>query len=106
MSLLVEHKLERRRNIQKAARALIEERGYEGLTMRDLAERARVSVPTLYNLFGSKDAILIAELQDVAAELARSLPKTGDSFLARGMVVFEAGQRAIENAPEFFRSVT
>ena len=31
--------------------------------MRDLARAARVSVPTLYNLFGGKDAILIAELE-------------------------------------------
>jgi AcrR family transcriptional regulator len=106
MSLLEEHKTERRNKIQRAARKLVGERGYDGLTMRDLAEAARVSVPTLYNLFGSKDAILIAELQSIAAELARSVPMIGDSFMQRGMVAFDAGMRAVEEAPEFFRAVT
>jgi AcrR family transcriptional regulator len=106
MGLLEEHKSERRAKILKAARKLVEERGYDGLTMRDLADEARVSVPTLYNLFGSKDAILIAELQNVAIELARVVPTTGDSFLQRGMVSFDASMRAIESSPEFFRAVT
>ncbi|HEV7557874.1 MAG TPA: TetR/AcrR family transcriptional regulator [Kofleriaceae bacterium] len=106
MSLLEEHKTERRQKIQRAARRLVAERGYDGLTMRDLAEAARVSVPTLYNLFGSKDAILIAELQNIAGELARTLPMTGDSFMQRGMVAFEAGMRSVEESPEFFRAVT
>ena len=105
MSLLEEHKAERRARIQKAARTLVAERGYAGLTMRDLAEAARVSVPTLYNLFGSKDAILGAELQAVADMVAAALPPQGESFLQRGLATFEAGMRAIESDPAFFRAV-
>jgi len=105
MGLLEEHKAERRERIVKAAKKLVGERGYDGLTMRDLADAARVSVPTLYNLFGSKDAILVAELQSLATSIAASLPRTGDSFFARGMAAFEAVMRFVEEEPAFFRAI-
>lgn len=103
MSLLLEHKAERRARIGKIARQLVVERGYAGLTMRELAQKARVAVPTLYNLFGSKDAILVAELAESARKLAASLPPIGESFFQRAMAGFEAGTRAIEEQPEFYR---
>ncbi len=105
-SLFETHKAERRARIQKAARRLVGERGYEGLTMRDLARAARVSVPTLYNLFGSKDAILVAELHEIANAIAAALPPPGTegSFFARGMAGFDAGMAIIEYEPEFFRA--
>jgi AcrR family transcriptional regulator len=103
MSLFEEHKAERRDRIGKVARQLVVERGYEGLTMRELAQKARVAVPTLYNLFGSKDAILVAELEASARQIASSLPLAGDSFFQRGMATFEAGMRMVENQPDFYR---
>ena len=63
MDLVTEQKLERRERILASARELIAERGYEGLTMRDLAAHCRVSVPTLYNQFGSKDSLLAAAVE-------------------------------------------
>jgi len=105
MGLLEEHKAERRERIARVARALVAERGYDGLTMRELARAARVAVPTLYNLFGSKDAILVAELEASARHIASRLPTGGDSFFARGMAGFEAGMSLIEQAPEFYRAV-
>lgn len=105
MSLFDEHKAERRERILSAARTLVAERGYEGLTMRDLARAAKVSVPTLYNLFGSKDAILVTELEAMAATIARAMPTTGDSFLQRGMATFDAGMKILEASPAFFRAV-
>ncbi|MGH9362599.1 MAG: TetR/AcrR family transcriptional regulator, partial [Thermoanaerobaculia bacterium] len=72
MSLLEEHKAERRARILAAARELIAERGYEGLTMRDLAHASRVSVPTLYNLFGGKQAILLGELEETFERVVAS----------------------------------
>jgi len=104
MSLFDEHKAERRARILAAARKLVAERGYDGLTMRDLARAARVSVPTLYNLFGSKDAILVAELERTAVVIASRIQQQG-SFFARGMAGFEAGMDAIEEQPAFFRAV-
>src|SRR5678815_3326895 len=105
MSLFDEHKAERRTKILAAARRLVVERGYDGLTMRELARAARVAVPTLYNLFCSKDAILVAELEASARHIASRLPTGGDSFFARGMAGFEAGMSLIEEAPEFYRAV-
>ena len=103
MSLFDEHKAERRARIGKVARQLVVERGYEGLTMRELAQKARVAVPTLYNLFGSKDAILVAELEASARVIASSLPLAGDSFFARAKATFEAGMRMVEEQPDFYR---
>jgi len=105
MSLLEEHKAERRGRILAAARKLVVTKGYDGLTMRDLARAARVSVPTLYNLFGSKDAILVAELAASATRLAARMPTGETSFFARGTALFEAGMHLIEEAPEFHRAV-
>ena len=105
MGLLEEHKAERRERIVKAAKKLVAERGYDGLTMRDLADAARVSVPTLYNLFGSKDAILVTELEAMASAIARALPTSGESFLERGMAAFDAGMKILEASPAFFRAV-
>lgn len=104
MSLFEEHKDERRKRIRAAARKLVVTEGYDGLTMRDLARVARVSVPTLYNLFGSKDAILVAELEASAAEIASALVPT-KSFFQNGMAAFEAGMQLIESSPEFYRAV-
>jgi AcrR family transcriptional regulator len=104
MSLLEEHKAERRARIMAAARKLVVTKGYDGLTMRDLARAARVSVPTLYNLFGSKDAILVAELEASAPKIAARMI-AGNSFFTRGMAAFEAGMQQIEEAPEFHRAV-
>jgi AcrR family transcriptional regulator len=105
MSLFEENKAERRARILAAARKLVAKRGYDGLTMRDLARAAKVSVPTLYNLFGGKDAILVAELQAAAARMAAALPPPEAGFFARGAATFEAGMRMIEEAPDFFRAV-
>ena len=49
-----------RRDVVTAAGALIAEGGVEALTMRKLAERAGVSVATLYNQFGDRDGVLVA----------------------------------------------
>ena len=105
MSLFEEHKAERRTRIMAAAKKLVVKHGYDGLTMRDLAVAARVSVPTLYNLFGSKDAILVAELEAIAGSIAQAMPVTGDSFMQRGMAAFDVGMSILEASPEFFRAV-
>lgn len=49
---------ERRVRIVKAAAKLLAERGDDGFSMQELAERAGLSAATPYNLFGTKAAIL------------------------------------------------
>jgi AcrR family transcriptional regulator len=64
MDLVTEQRLARRAAILEAARRMIAEIGYEAVTVRDLAERCRVSVPTLYNQFGGKDQLLGAAIEE------------------------------------------
>ena len=69
MDLVTEQKLERRARILAAVRELVAERGWRDVTVRDLARRCRVSVPTLYNQFGGKDELLAAAALAHFAEL-------------------------------------
>lgn len=66
---------ERRARILAAARGLIAEGGFEGLTMRQLAELARVSVPTVYNLIGNKFLLLEALVKEQFAQAANALAR-------------------------------
>ena len=60
-------KAARKTRILNAARALIQESGDVGFSMRGLAERAGLSVMTLYNLVGSQQEILLQILvEDMA----------------------------------------
>jgi AcrR family transcriptional regulator len=63
LNLRTQQKAERRSRILDAAREIIASTGFEKLTMRDLASAARVTVPTIYNLIGSKDELLRAAVQ-------------------------------------------
>lgn len=54
----------RRDRILEATRELVTSVGYEGLTMRELATRAKVSPTTLYNLYVNKDELLFAAVGD------------------------------------------
>jgi AcrR family transcriptional regulator len=57
------HKGERRDQIIRAARGLLIEGGVGALTMRAVAERAQLSVPTVYNLVGGRDEVLAALME-------------------------------------------
>jgi AcrR family transcriptional regulator len=63
MDLVAKQREERKQRILEAARLLIADRGYDGVTMRELADKSLVSVPTLYNLFGGKSELLLAAVE-------------------------------------------
>ena len=64
MNLMTENRLARRASMMETARQMIAEKGYESITIRELAVACRVSVPTLYNPFGGKDQLLAAAIED------------------------------------------
>ncbi|MEG9437599.1 TetR/AcrR family transcriptional regulator [Edaphobacter sp. HDX4] len=64
---------ETRKRIATAARRLLEETGYAGMTIPAVAKAAGVAVPTVYAIFGSKKGI-VSELLDEA--------RFGDGFQA------------------------
>lgn len=105
-SLLEHNKAERRRRILAAARKIIGKHGYDGLTMRDLAVASRVSVPTLYNLFGGKVAILAAEMQETFASIARTLVSGRHAdFVDRAFAVYDAGLHEMLGKPGYYREL-
>lgn len=106
MGLHEENKAERRGRIIAAARRLIAEVGYDGLNMRALADAAHVSVPTLYNLFGSKHAILAAEMQDAFRSVAGALDlkKRGDA-VERAGTILQAGIKNLLSMPGYYREL-
>ena len=73
MSLREKGKERRRQRILDAVTASIRDEGLEGLSTAKIAERAEVSVATLYNLIGSRDEILRALLAQQSEGFARNL---------------------------------
>lgn len=54
---------ERQQRILSVVREQISAVGYEALNMRDLAAASGVALKTLYNLYGSKDELLLAAVE-------------------------------------------
>ena len=107
MSLHDENKAERRTRILQAARRLIARRGVKSLNMRDLADEARVSVPTVYNLIGGKQELLGALLQNLIEGVA-SAQVTLDaraSFVERAAAMCVATQNALLEMPDYAREL-
>jgi AcrR family transcriptional regulator len=62
-------KNERRLRILDAARDILRETGHQELSIRTLAARADVTTPTIYNLIGSKQEVLLALSDKTLTEL-------------------------------------
>lgn len=68
-----------RADLVEAAHALVREDGYDGLTIRKLAERVGYATMSVYSYFPDKQAILLAIAQDAFAELARRMERAAPS---------------------------
>ncbi len=77
----LQHRAEARRSILDATESLLVEAGYDGFSMRRLAERCGFTAPTIYHYFSDKEglfATLLAErMVQLVAELRR-VPMRGD----------------------------
>jgi AcrR family transcriptional regulator len=65
MKQLTERQISRRAAILAAARDLIVERGYEGVTMRELAARSDVALKTLYQQYDNKENLLAKAVEEM-----------------------------------------
>ena len=65
-------KSERRRRIEAAARDVFHEKGYEAATTREIAERAEVSIGTLFAYAADKRALLTMVYRDELRALTES----------------------------------
>ena len=82
-----QQKADREKRILAAAVSLFQARGYRAVRLEDLAERAAVSVGTVYNYYRSKGDILIAT---VALEV--------EEVLATGRAIVSDPPRGVEAA--------
>ncbi len=106
MGLVAEQKHERRERILEAARELVAEKGYRGLTMRDLAERSGVSVPTLYNLCGAKDELLFQAVStEVDATIDRLEGRSRSNGRKRLLALLTVGHEEMSRRPEYYRAL-
>jgi len=76
-------KIERQREIETAAYALVEEKGYLGTSMLAVARRARASNETLYNWYGDKLGLfkaLVASNTQTAREVLEASMNNNAGF--------------------------
>jgi len=92
----------RERQLLELAEALFAERGYAGASMDELARRAGVTKPVVYELFGSKDGLFGAcverSIERLAADISAAVRAEGDPearLRAGGLafIRFAAGNR-------------
>src|ERR687895_21455 len=87
-----------RRRILDAAAALFLEHGYEGLSMRQIAERIGYSATTIYRYYEDKDDLLFAIVQEGFLRFGKALARAAKSgedprrrFAALGHAYIEFG---------------
>ena len=103
---MTENRLARRASMMETARQMIAEKGYESITVRELAAACRVSVPTLYNQFGGKDQLLAAAIEDHFVgdpDQVKVKTKTSLNGLQRIFAILDFITSQFLQAPDFHR---
>ena len=77
-------KSQRAERILDHARAMIAEEGFDALKIRELAARAELTVPTIYNLIGGKSEILARIIEALVERLHEVQSQTGDDDIEAG----------------------
>jgi len=106
-----EQRLETARRIKAAALELFEERGFDATTTPQIAERAGVAQGTVFLVAPSKDALLVAALEDrlkgIVAERQTTMPRRSVKaqilHVVDGMFDFHAAKPALSRV--FTRAV-
>ena len=92
---------QRRERILRAVRDQLETGGYDGVSMRDLAELANVSPTTLYNLFESKDTLILTALTDLLGQLNTRVRQANLNGLARILLNADVVAQQIVATPHY-----
>lgn len=80
----------RRKRILDTARDIIAASGFEALSIRELARRAALTVPTIYNLVGNKSALIAQLFDDTISPFEHLRYITNDDDPANGPERFYA----------------
>ena len=107
MKLVDEQTLERHERILETVRQCIAEKGVAGLTIRDLADSCRVSVPTLYRRFGSKEQLLVEAIRSYfdSDVLGKQLENGDSSGAERIIEIIDLCGKTITDMPEYNRQL-
>jgi AcrR family transcriptional regulator len=79
--------------ILDSAEALFSERGYEGTTLRDVADAVGLRIPSLYNHFDSKDSLYAAVLERSAGPVLEVLSE----FMREGGAAYHDARIVVSN---------
>lgn len=94
---------ERRSMIAKAARAIIVEKGLEGLRTRDIAARVGINVATLHYHVPTKEALITLVAESLRAEFREqgmARPRDGKTALEKLRMEFEDAYETAAEKPE------
>ncbi len=102
VSLMEKQLVERRRRILGAARRFVIKHGVEGVNVRALAKACRISVPTIYRTFGSKEGLLNEAMQPYveASVRAQSLGEVPGRGYQRLLGLFELWSRGFSGTDD------
>lgn len=101
-----EHAKDARRSaIVQAARRLMQATGEDGFSMQALADAADVSPMTPYNLFGSKQAVMLAVLDDDLARFEARLARVRADELETIFKAVTLARKLYAAEPDFYRAV-
>jgi AcrR family transcriptional regulator len=94
---------ERGERILEVTRAMLTEAGYHGVTMRDVCARAGVARKTLYDRYGSKDALILAAVVEVLDDVKVDADALagGETGIATVLAAQRAAFRQIVRAPNY-----
>lgn len=99
---LTEKQAARRQRVIRAALDLASAGGYDGVQMREVADRADVALGTVYHYFTSKDHLLAEALNEWVETLAASVerhPPAGDTTLGRVLDLLRRSTGRMEEFP-------
>jgi len=97
------YRSELRTETLSAARKLIQEEGYQGLTIRKLAQRMECSPMALYSYFADKQALLTALALEGFEKVAKRFDSTAhrDPLVAVKKILLDYIAYAVENPNEY-----
>jgi AcrR family transcriptional regulator len=98
-----------RARLLDAARELATEDGYDGVSMRHVAERAGVSAPTAYQYFSSKDHLLVDVMSDLVTNTTSAIstrPSRAASTVDRTVATLRRVMTRVEEEPKLYIAIT
>lgn len=100
---------ERRLRMLEATRTLAARGGFDGVQMRDVADRAEVALGTLYRYFPSKVHLLVALMHHETRALTDRLerrPVEGATAADRVVAVLTRGVQGLQRDPDLAEAMT